>query len=253
MADKALIAVAHGDRYARQTDRMVDSFIAHNPGWDVLRYYGGDLEALLPDACRGWTPFNKCEIGRWLAMGRALETHKTALYCDGDVRWYGKYQTGSHAMSLTPHYVTAAARRNAKHWIWKDGAANIGIVEMKRHGQTDGILDFVVGEVLHRPAAYMHGEQLWLQNIVSAVPECGFDCVFSRHAGLNVARWNLRKGDRVLERDGGKIKVSTPEGERFPLVAFHFSSKSLGSLDLCGDIASDLKRRYLEEARQWGL
>jgi len=124
---------------------------------------------------------------------------------------------------------------------------------MRQHEQTDELFDFIIGEVLHRPMSYMHGDQLWLQNIVSSVPDCGFDCVFSRNAGLNVARWNLRKGDRALERtDGGKVQVVTADGERYPLLAFHFSSKSLKDLDLCGDVAVELKKQYMEEAASRG-
>ena len=42
---KAIIAVAIGDKYERQTDRMLASFLSFNAGWEVVKYYGENLDA----------------------------------------------------------------------------------------------------------------------------------------------------------------------------------------------------------------
>ncbi len=245
---KCLVAVSVGDKYIKQTEGMIASFLKHNPDWAVERFYNENLSKLLPRDCQFWTPFNRCEIGRWYAMQACLDKYDTVLYCDGDIRWYGRYEEdGSHGMRLTHHYVTDKAKNDAKHWIQKDGAANIGIMEMSRHIDNNGIFDFVIGEVLHNPNAFKHGEQLWLQNIVSTLPDCGYDCVYNPHAGINVAAWNLRHGDREVFIKDGRYMTGTRDDELFPLVSFHFSSKSIASLDRYGEAVQALKRGYLDE------
>lgn len=250
MSNKCLITVSMGETFGEQAERMVRSFVAHNPDWDVLRYRDGVLDALLPAECKGWTPFNKCEIGRWYAMQDALSRHDTVLYADGDMRFYSEYPLSGHNICLFPHYITRLSRRNARHWTWKDGVANIGIMEISRGEDAELAFDFILGEVLRRPDRYKHGDQLWLQNIVSHLPECGCDCVWSNHAGINVASWNLRKGDREVGRIGGGYVVVTNEGAEFPLVSFHFSSKSLNSLDYHGEAVKELKEAYLNECKR---
>lgn len=245
---KAIIAVAIGDKYERQTDRMLASFLSFNAGWEVVKYYGENLDALLPESIRSWSAFNRCEIGRWYGMKKALEGYDTALYADGDIRWYGEYKEDpSHTMVLTPHYTSNHARNDAKHWIMKDGAANIGIMEINRSVENDGIFDLVIGEVLHRPSSFMHGDQLWLQCLVSCLPACGYDVVYSIHAGLNVASWNLRYKDRSVFSENGEYKVKSANGEIFPLVAFHFSSKSIVTLPRYGKAVNELLKGYQDE------
>jgi len=243
---KALVAVSMGAVYNAQTDKMIESFQKHNPDWDVIKFYDNNLKNLLPMQCKSWSPFNMCEIGRWFAMQKALEQYKTIVYSDGDMRWYSKYETGDHGMVLYPHYVTAKAKQAAKHFLYKDGIANIGIMEMSQHTDNVGIFDFVIGEVLYKPSNFFHGEQLWLQNIVSAIPDCGYDCVYNNHAGYNVAFWNLRREDREVIRWEGAIKVGTNENKLYDLVSFHFSSKSLHRLDEFGEVVAELKDGYLQ-------
>ena len=245
---KCLVAVAMGAKYTKQTDGMIASFLKHNPDWEVCRFYDEKLQNLLPPDCRTWSPFNKCELSRWTAMQKCLDQYDTVLYADGDIRWYGKYENDmGHGMVLYPHYVTNHARNDAKHWLNKDGVANIGIMEISRHIDNNGIFDFVIGEVLHNPNAFKHKDQLWLQNIVSCIPDCGYDCVYNNHAGINVAAWNLRHRDREVFIQDGQYLVGTNEDMLFPLVAFHFSSKSLDSLDKYGEAVKQLKKEYLNE------
>ena len=248
---KCLVAVALGERYERQTDRMVESFLRHNPDWSVERWYGDRLLNALPSQCRSWSPFNKVELGRWIAMKKCLEDYEVVLYADGDIRWYGDYAIGGyglyHDMFLFPHYVTQLSRQNAKHLLHKDGIANIGLIQISRCIDHDRLFDFVINEVLHNPPAFMHGQQLWLQNLVSSIPDCGFDAVYDMDPGQDCASWNLRKGDREIYEQDGRYMVRTCNGLVAKLVSFHFSSKSLGSLVNYGDAVKKLLEDYLNE------
>lgn len=250
MNEKCIVTVSYGDKYNRMTDKMIDGFLSHNPDWGVMKFYDEALDALLPQQCMGWTPFNKCEIGRWFAMQRALQNHGTIVYSDGDIKWYAPYKTGEHGMVLYPHYVTRLSRQIGKHWLMKDGVANIGIMEMSRCQDNEGIFDFVIGEVLHSPQSFFHGEHLWLQNLVSVIPDCGFDCVYNDDAGYNVAFWNLKRKDREVIMWEGKRMVGTNENKLYDLVSFHFSSKSIRRLDDYGEVVRSLKSEYLREVAQ---
>lgn len=246
---KGLVAVAVGEKYVKQTEGMISSFLKYNPGWEVRRFYDADLDDILPKECRKWSAFNKAELGRHIAVKRCLETDcDTVLYCDGDMRWYGQYEISvQHDIVLSRHYITSKAAENAKHWIHKDGVANLGMFEMSRSIDHDRIFDFMCGEVLHNPNAFKHKDQLWLQNLASSLPECGFDAVYSNDPGLNCACWNLRHEDRlVFERDGVPW-VKTNTQLKYPLRSFHFSSKSLGSLWKYGPTVQRLLKEYLEE------
>lgn len=241
---KCLVAVAKGDKYERQTEGMISGFLRYNPGWHVERFYGKRIDEILPEECIQWNDFSKCELGRWLAVRACLGKYGTVVYCDGDMRWYGRYDTClEHSIVLSPHYITDNAKRAAKHWIMKDGAANLGLFEVSRSPENDELFDYIIGEVLHNPRAFMHGDQLWLQNLASTLPDCGFDAVYSDDPSVNVASWNLRMGDRiVVERDGACIVGCG--GLEYPLKSFHFSSKSLGSLPKYGPGVQRLLKEY---------
>lgn len=249
---RCIIGVAMGAKYEKQTDGMIDSFLKHNPDWKAERVYGDRLRNMLPAECRNWTPFDQCEIGRWIAMRELLHVYDTVVYSDGDIHWYGQYEThDQHSMVLYPHYVTRRKRQECKHQLFTDGIANIGIIEMSRSVETEGrfenargIFDFVIGEVLHNPKGFQKHGTLWLQPLVSSIPDCGYDCVYNYDAGYDVAWWNLRKGDRELVEWEGRLCVGTPDDRLVPLVSFHFSSKSLEKLRLFG---GDLARRLLIE------
>lgn len=244
-----ILGVAKGDKYERQTDRMIDSFLKYNRNWTAERYYGDRLEKCLPQACKKWSDFDKCEIGRWIAMRDLLNEYDTVLYADGDVRWYSTYLwTGHHELVLTPHTVTDKASSAMRHQIMKDGRANIGIVEVNRGFHHDMMFDYIIGEVLHDPRMFKHGKQLWLQPLVSSCADVGFDVCWNMYAGQNTASWNLRKGDRRVVKENGQFMVIS-NGLVFPLLSFHFSSKSLHMLDCFGDAVKELKNNYLKEEK----
>lgn len=247
---KCLVAVACGGKYVRQTERMAESFVRHNPGWDVAEFFDDGLSAVLPAECRKWSKFDRCEIGRWLAMEKALERWDTCLYCDGDIRWYAPYQESvRHDIVLYPHYVTDKAAQDAKHFILKDGRANLGMFEISRTVDRDRLFDYIVGEVMHSPNRFKHGDQLWLQNLISTLPECGFDAIYNMDPGYDCAAWALRHGDRIVFERDGVPWVKTNTQVKYPLRSFHFSSKSIGSLVAYGPTVQRLANDYLQEGK----
>lgn len=241
----ALVAVSMGDKYNRQTERMIDNFVQHNPDWDACWYFDDGLTDILPRECKKWSPFNRCEIGRWCAMRETLKTYDNIVYCDGDMRWYAPYEISERGMTLYPHYVTDSAKKKAMHRLWVDGVANIGIMEMTKCSDNATVFDFIIGEVLYDTPRYMHGEQLWLQNIVSMLPNIGLDVGYNSNAGYNVARWNLMRKDRSVFKRDGKYMVRTADGIECPLVSFHFSEKSIDTLYKYGEVVEELKNAYL--------
>ena len=249
---RCILGVAMGERYARQTDRMIDSFLQYNPTWDAERFYDGRIAEVIPRNCRSWSAFNKCEIGRWVAMQKLLdEKYDTVLYCDGDIRWYGEYEEHDAELVLTPHTVTRHGSCNDRHWIMQDGRANIGIIETNRGVDHDMLFDFIINETLHSPRKFMHGSTLWLQNLVSSCSDVGFDVLWNLDPGMNVAYWNLREKDRsVFLDEDGRYMVKTDSEAVVPLRSFHFSSKSIERLDGYGEAVRRLKTDYLGKTRK---
>lgn len=244
MKEKCLVAVSIGEEYNKQTDKMAESFAKHNPDWDICKFYDADLECLLPPQCHSWSAFDKCELGRWIAVRRALEQHQTAVYSDGDIQWYAPYQTSNRAMTLFPHCVTKSAQERRRHFLWKDGYANIGIFEVCQKEDTDKIFEFIIGEVMRNSNEYIKHGTLWLQPIVSFTTNL-YDVGYNMDAGYDVAFWNLFTGDREVVMWNGKRMVGTNENKLYDLVSFHFSAKSLHKLEGFGEVVKELKKEYL--------
>ncbi|MBP5458948.1 MAG: hypothetical protein J6Y62_02050 [Clostridia bacterium] len=241
---KLMYGVAIGDRYLKQARVMVESFRQHNKDWETKVFNEAELNLMLPPVWRSKDAFFKCETGRWCVMKQALlNGYDVVLYCDNDIFWYGKYEEIGRGLSLCPHYVTDKARRSAIHWLIKDGVPNLGLFEASG---TDlaGLIDGLVEEVGMDPAAHMHGQVLWLQNLATYLPYLGYEVNYMTDPGLNVARWNLGHGDRqVIEREGKLIVVC--DGEEYPLKCFHFSSKSIKSIEQYGDVVRRLRDQYI--------
>lgn len=257
-----LLCVAIGERYVKQTEVMAASFIRHNPGWRILRAYG--LDSVLPEQCRKWTAFDRCEIGRWIILRDFCDPSKgpageTMLYSDGDVWWLGEASLCGAPVGLSPHYVTLKAARRARKSILRDGRANIGIIEVHRCMEAFDVISALVDEVLRCPDHYRQKGKLWLQPIASAMVGCGCGVEYNRDPGMNVATWNIRREDRFIALEGGR------EGRRWlvgtegdglgyvPLRSLHFSSKSLALWGLFGGPYNELYDEYRNECREQGL
>lgn len=248
MSRKCLVCCAIGEKYVKLTKGMIASFMKHNPDWEVMEFYDDGLRNILPIDFQGFTDFDTCEVGRFCAIQKALEKYDTALYCDGDMRWYGRYETSTHGMVLTPHYVTKQAQKGNRHLEFRTGFVNTGLIEMSKTDETNEILDYVIREVKINRNRLMFNGNLWLQNFVHMIPLVGFDCVYSEDVGVNVAYWNLMRGDRALvKRDDGYAVVAI-DGRLAPLKCFHFSSCGMRHLD--GLYAGELKKEYENEGRR---
>lgn len=249
MKKKVLVCCAMGEPYVALTRRMIDSFMRHNClGWDVMEFYDEDLRSLVPLVFQGFTDFDTCEIGRFYAIQKALETYDTALYCDGDIRWYDKYIEHENGLVLTPHYVTKQAQKANRNLEFRTGFTNTGLIEMNKTDETADMLDYIFTETqTHMPRIMFNGK-LWEQNFVHMIPLCGFDAVYNLDAGINVAYWNLKRGDRKLIKRGDGYIVETVDGVIAPLKCFHFSSSGMKFLDEVG--ARDLRKEYQNESRR---
>lgn len=250
-----ILGVAIGERYERQTDRMIDSFLKHNPDWTAERVYGDRLVDMLPKECKRYSDFDKCEIGRWVAMRNLLQEYDTVLYCDGDIRWFHPYSTHPDlSMVLCPHYVTLKVMQSKKHQLFWDGVANIGIVEVNRSTETEGkyenargIFDHIINEVIRDPSRFRRHDKLWLQPLVSSVVDVGYNVAYNDDPGMDLASWNLRHGDRYVFEEEGELYAKTYTGLASYLKSVHFSSKSLDILASTSKLMERLVKEYRNE------
>lgn len=218
-----LVVVAVGDSFIRETEVAVRTFMQHNFGWHVERYYDQDLVDILPDKCKAWTPFNMCEIGRWCAIRKAIEHGaKHVLYCDGDMMWFGAHVSDSKApLILTPHYILPESG-------WRDykvrlyfGVVNLGLIEAF-DDSADMLTAFIDGAIEHA-GLYSRIGKIWLQPYADSWLGIGHKITLNKNPSTNVAKWNLRK-ERKL--------IGTPEQPRvlfqdweWPLISLHLSGE----------------------------
>ena len=224
---KALVAVAIGDTYTRQTEVMIESFLQHNPEWEPVRFYNGEVDKIIPDAAKGWNPFSKCEIGRWCALRVALKNgFDRALYSDGDLFWYDQYPLHGlpdSAMVLSPHYILASSMRLRAHQLIKDGIPNLGLI-LARPDAAD-MLDAFIAEVMDDSRRYFtHKAGIWLQCPMGIFAMAGWDATYDMTPGINVGNWNL-KTERKVVSPGGRPQVLI-EDLCYPLIGLHFSKYS---------------------------
>lgn len=222
---KALVAVAIGDKYIRQTEVMIESFLQHNPEWDPVRFYDADVDKIIPDAAKDWNPFSKCEIGRWCALRIALKNgFDHALYSDGDMFWYGSYpdypKENDAAIVLSPHYLLMSSKRERVHLLIKDGMPNLGLI--KARSDAAETLDIFIWEVMRDPRPWFHGIGIWLQTISGIFAATGgFDVLYDQHPGVNVGNWNLTIERQIVKIQGHPHVLLGDLS--YPLVALHFS------------------------------
>ncbi len=263
-SDMCLVGVAIGERYEIMGRGMIDSFCKYNDGWDVKFWAGSEIDKIIPRQFLSAIPFNKSEIGRWCAVRDAIaKGYKHVLYCDNDIRFYGKHEfTADHSLVLFPHVVTEEAKRIRKHWLVYDGIPNLGMIEAnvtdadktRFYKQADEICTFIIDEVDHRPKAFTHITigKLWLQNFASYLPYCGYDVAYNDDPAHNVAHWNLGSGDRAVEVECGRYLVVC-NGQKTPIKTFHFSNAGIRKLERYGATVTEMKQEYLAALKADGL
>ena len=257
---RCVLAVAVGERYVMQAIVMASSFLEYNAGWDVVIYTDA-LDASLPwwaiirplssqlmphREFRGFSPFDQCEIGRFLAVKALLDDYDEVLYCDNDLYWYAPYTVSDTAeLILSPHFLNPSIALANVALLWRDGGPNIGHMHFRgRRAVT--VCDYIISEVKTNPMANRHKGTLWLQNLMTMAPWLGLDTA-TTGIGCNVGNWNLRRGDReIMERDGAFIVRCG--GLESPLVSYHFSGKSFARLidGQLGPIPARLAREYAD-------
>lgn len=263
---KRLVCVASGDRFIRQAALMAGSFLAHNGGWEAVCYADGgaklpwwmerrSLPALLGGhaAFRGFTPFEQCEAGRFLAAAECLGECGEVLYCDNDLRWYGQYKCPPDGeLLLTPHFLTPKVIHGNRQALQRDGYPNIGLMHFRGKGGI-GLCEDIIRRVEAEPGGNRRKGVLWLQPLLNPAPWLGPEFRTVADPGCNVGNWNLRKGDRKVVTDGesGQFQVECG-GALHPLTSFHFSRRSFGKLldGRFGEAVKSLAKAYLAELRR---
>lgn len=255
MGKRCIVAVAYGEKYEMMGDLMIESFLKYNKGWEAERYYGSNIKVPVVCMKNGITPFNACEIGRWVAMRELLDKYDEVLYCDNDIRWYGKYKPLKADVVLSPHYITNEAKYTKRHTQFYDGVFNEGIVYVKGD---DGkkACDFIASEIAYNSVRFTWKDEkvevgtrtgmIWIQELESYLPEIGLDCKIDNNPGANVAFWNLVCNERkIIIEDNGKYIVQCGN-KKCDLQSFHFSSGSLHLLKSNNLAPLNLIREYTE-------
>lgn len=237
---------------------MAGSFLAHNGGWDAVCYSDDaawpfpwymevrPLRPLLDKSFQDFSPFDLCEIGRFLAVSRCLDEYDEVLYCDNDLYWYNQYECPPDGeILLTPHFLSPGIVVNNLGMLRRDGFANIGLMHFRGNGGK-WLCSHVVSCVKASPGLNRHKGVLWLQSMLDVAPWLGLDFRANNDPGCNVGNWNLRKGDRKLVEEDERLLVEF-NGALSPLVSFHFSRKSMGRLldGRYGDAVKRLAKKYL--------
>jgi hypothetical protein len=259
---RCILAVAHGEKYRRQAVLMARSFLGRNPGWDFVCYSDG-----APLDFPWWTesreiaslfdgypplatlpPWDQCEVGRFIAIAKLLAEYDVVLYCDNDLYWYAPYiYDARYSLILSPHFLDHATAIHHGGLLDRDGVFNIGVMHFATP-LAACVCERIVSAVVAAPQENRHNGKLWLQNLLNPVAFWGLAFAMNPDIGCNVGYWNLRRGDReVLERDDAFLVRS--HGVEAPLVAFHFSGKSLSHVMAgdCGDAPAKLAKAYLTE------
>lgn len=249
---KCIISVAYGEKYEKMGDLMIESFLKYNKGWEAVKIYRNAIR--VPMACMPngiITPFNACEIGRWIAMREQLDKYDEVLYCDNDIYWYGKYNQLKSGIVLYPHHISDKGRYNARRSQLYHGVYNAGII-FASGDEGKKACDFIINEVSKNPDYFYWSDnafdpvrkgQLFLQNIESIIPEIGVDCKVDNNAGMDVAYWNLASGDRTIVEENGKFIVEC-NGKKHELVSFHFSNSCFNRLPSFGNAMKKLFDEY---------
>lgn len=218
---QALVVVAHGDVFVKDTEVMVNTFRIHHPTWQVLRFYNKDLDAILPKECLTWDPFSKCEIGRFCALQRALSTgYDHALYCDGDFMWCGQHVSSVSApFVFTPHQILPEYRWADRERRFSDGVINIGLIEARRGCEEQ--LAIMIKRAVSDMKRYWRKGKLCLQFMADMM------CVFEKkvelnlHPGANAASWNIGAERRVVGTVEHPVVIF--QGYEWPLGSLHMS------------------------------
>lgn len=157
-------------------------------------------------------------LKRLLAQG-----HERVVYVDPDIRFFAPPAPVQAALDDAPIVLTPHARRPVLDGkrpsdvdFLRNGSFNLGFIALRSHPQSLAMLDWweqrCLGLGFNDPGFGTFVDQKW----ADLIPAYFDATAVLRHAGCNVAYWNLHERE-VREVDGRPCV----EGE--PLVFFHFS------------------------------
>lgn len=147
------------------------------------------------------------------------------IYLDPDIRIYSPFTTleeafNDHDILLTPHILTPIPldeRTPDEPLFLNYGIYNLGFLALKKTEQVLSFLawwkDRTYQKGYDNPARGLFTDQIWI-NLVPVFYERVY---ILRHAGYNMAPWNLH--ERILHEENGQYHVNTG----MPLVFYHFS------------------------------
>ncbi len=160
-----------------------------------------------------------------------LETYSldALVYLDPDIFCYApltpvfdEFAAGATAV-LTPHMTTPVfdGHSPSEQDLLFNGTYNLGFIAVRRGSESARLLDWwearclALGFSEGRTGLFV--DQKW----INLVPGLFAGIVITRHAGCNMAYWNLH--ERTLEPTAQGYAVQSPVSGRVPLCFYHFS------------------------------
>jgi hypothetical protein len=175
------------------------------------------------------------------------------IYFDPDIFIFSPLHTvfaalANSAIVLTPHCTSPNERSPyAEVLLLVDGVFNLGFIAVSKSEETNRFLDWWEHRCLtlgyNERWAGLFVDQKW----INLVP-CYFERVYVlKHAGCNVAYWNLH--ERILEKTQGTWVVNNTE----PLIFFHFSGIGVDGGERLSKQLADLFANYRERLVSNGI
>jgi glycosyltransferase involved in cell wall biosynthesis len=160
----------------------------------------------------------------WFFRHLFARGYTRVVYLDPDIFVYSPMRETEQALAdgalavLVPHLTGRLldTAHPSEHAILQSGTYNLGFLALGAHASLDPLLDFwcekSIRHFVAEPAQGLFTDQRWMDLVPGMFP----DVTILRHAGYDVAYWNLPH--RELKRQGAAWEVN---GD--PLVFFHFS------------------------------
>ncbi len=156
---------------------------------------------------------------------------RMAIYLDPDIRLFAPldflWREGAASLTLRPHILSPLPQdecRPADLNILQAGLYNLGFAALRNTPQSLALLDWWDSQLhsmcLEDVREGVFTDQKWMD----FAPLFVADTLILRHAGCNVAYWNLH--ERTPLRQDDRWRVRGPDGAMDDLVFFHFSGFS---------------------------
>jgi len=230
LADSFLERNPAHDFYILVVDRTERTGRYSHPGVKVV--FLEDLE--LPDWLGVAFRFDVVELNTNVkaTMLRYLlrRGYQVAFYFDPDMYCYQSVAVLRGAIAggnvlLTPHavspYPEEDGRRPMDRDLLRNGAYNLGFIGVSNSPEGERFLAWwearCLGQGFNEPSYGLFVDQKW----IDLVPSYFDGVVIFKHAGCNMAYWNIHERSVIPGEDGG-LKVRGPGGD-VDLVFFHFS------------------------------